>query len=151
MGSIIDKISDWLHELLVEGVLENLTGMISAVNEEVGSVASDVSQTPAQFSPGVFSMIRTISDTVILPIAGIILTIIACWELIQMVTEHNNLQNFETWVIFKWIFKTFVAVTIISHDNVILPFVDKFPTDIELYRIMTTKLNEVSEYEEIKD
>jgi hypothetical protein len=115
MSSIIDKISDWLHDLLVEGVMNNLTGMLNAVNDEVGSIASDVSQTPANFSPAIFSMIRTISETVIIPIAGIILTFIACYELIQLIIEHNNLQNFETWIFFKWIFKTFVAVTIISH------------------------------------
>ncbi len=115
MSSIIDKISDWLHDLLVEGVMNNLTGMINAVNDEVGSIASDVSQTPANFSPAIFAMIKNISETVIIPIAGIILTFIACYELIQLIIEHNNLQNFETWIFFKWIFKTFVAVTIISH------------------------------------
>jgi len=115
LSSIIDKISEWLHDLLVEGVMSNLTGMISAVNDEVGSIASDVAQTPANFSPAIFSMIRTISETVIMPIAGMILTFIACYELIQMIVEHNNLANFETWIFFKWIFKTFIAVTIISH------------------------------------
>ena len=115
MSSIIDKISEWLHDLLVEGVMSNLTVMISAVNDEVGSIASDVAQTPANFSPAIFSMIRTISETVIMPIAGMILTFIACYELIQLIVEHNNLANFETWIFFKWIFKTFIAVTIISH------------------------------------
>ena len=115
MSSIIDKISEWLHDLLVEGVMNNLTGMINAVNDEVGSIASDVAQTPANFSPAIFSMIRNISETVIVPIAGIILTFIACYELIQLIIEHNNLANFETWIFMKWIFKTFVAVTIISH------------------------------------
>ena len=104
MSSIIDKISDWLHDLLVEGVMSNLTGMISAVNDEVGSIASDVARTPASFSPTIFNMIRNISETVIVPIAGIILTFIACYELIQLIVEHNNLQNFETWIFFKWIF-----------------------------------------------
>ena len=79
MSSIIDKISDWLHDLLVEGVMSNLTGMISAVNDEVGSIASDVARTPASFSPTIFNMIRNISETVIVPIAGIILTFIACY------------------------------------------------------------------------
>ena len=115
MSSIIDKISDWLHDLLVEGVMSNLTGMINAVNDEVGSIASDVAQTPANFSPAIFSMIKNISETVIVPIAGMVLTFIACYELIQLIIEHNNLANFETWIFFKWIIKTFVAVTIISH------------------------------------
>ncbi len=115
MSSIIDKIGEWLHDLLVEGVMTNLSGMISAVNNEVGSIASEVAETPANFSPAIFSMIKNISETVIVPIAGMILTFIACYELIQMIIEHNNLANFETWIFFKWTFKTFVAVTIISH------------------------------------
>ena len=115
MSSIIDKISEWLHDLLVEGVMSNLTGMINAVNDEVGSIASDVAQTPENFSPAIFTMIKNISESVILPIAGLILTFIACYELIQMIIEHNNLANFETWIFFKWMIKTFIAVTIISH------------------------------------
>ena len=115
MSSIIDKISEWLHDLLVEGVMSNITGMINAVNDEVGSIASDVAQTPENFSPAIFTMIKNISETVILPIAGLILTFIACYELIQMIIEHNNLANFETWIFFKWMIKTFIAVTIISH------------------------------------
>lgn len=115
MGSIFEKIGEWIHELLVEGVMTNLTGMIGAVNNEVGGIVSDVSQTPSSFSPGIYSMVRNVSESVIMPIAGIILTIIACVELIQLIIEHNNLQNFETWIFFKWIFKTFVAVTIITH------------------------------------
>lgn len=115
MGSIFEKIGEWIHELLVEGVMTNLTGMIGAVNNEVGGIVSDVSQTPSSFSPGIYGMVRNVSESVIMPIAGIILTIIACVELIQLIIEHNNLQNFETWIFFKWIFKTFVAVTIITH------------------------------------
>lgn len=113
--NIWDNMTQWLHDLLAEGVLDNLTDLLTSVNATVGDITNDVSQTPANFSPGVFNMIRTISDTVIMPIAGIILTFIACYELIQLIVEHNNLQNFETWIFFKWIFKTFVAVTIISH------------------------------------
>ncbi len=93
MSGIIDKISNWLHDMLVEGVMNNLTGMISAVNDEVGSIASDVSQTPASFSPAIFAMIRNLSETVIVPIAGIILTFIACYELIEMIVGHNNLSS----------------------------------------------------------
>lgn len=113
--SIWDGVTDFLHDLFAEGVMNNLTDLLRSVNESVGNITNDVSQTPESFSPGVFNMIRTISDTVIMPIAGIILTFIACYELIQLIVEHNNLQNFESWIFFKWIFKTFVAVTIISH------------------------------------
>ena len=115
MESILEKITTWLKEMIIGGIMGNLSGMFDAVNQQVGSIAADVGTTPANFSPGVFSMIRNISESVILPIAGLILTFIACYELIQMLVEHNNLANFETWTFFKWIFKTFVAVTLISN------------------------------------
>ena len=103
----------------------NLTGVFDSVNSRVGEIAADVGMTPANFSPGIFSMIRNVSETVILPIAGLILTFIACYELIQLIIEHNNLTNFETWIIFKWIFKTFVAVTLISNCfNIVMAVFD---------------------------
>ena len=58
---------------------------------------------------------KTVSNNAIMPIAGMILTFIACYELIQLVIAHNNLANFETWIFFKWIFKTYVAVMLITH------------------------------------
>ena len=125
MGSILDAIAEWLKELLVSGIMGNLTGVFDSVNSRVGEIASDVGMTPANFSPGIFSMIRNVSESVILPIAGLILTFIACYELIQLIIEHNNLSNFETWVIFKWIFKTFVAVTLISNCfNIVMAVFD---------------------------
>ena len=125
MGSILDAIADWLKELLISGIMGNLTGVFDSVNSRVGEIASDVGMTPANFSPGIFSMIRNVSESVILPIAGLILTFIACYELIQLIIEHNNLANFETWIIFKWIFKTFVAVTLISNCfNIVMAVFD---------------------------
>ena len=115
MQSIIDQITEWLKEMLVSGIMGNLTGMFDSVNTQVGQIAGDVGMTPAGFSPAVFSLIQNISESVILPIAGMILTFIACYELIQMIIEHNNLANFETWIFFKWVFKTFVAVLLISN------------------------------------
>lgn len=115
MESIFQAITEWLNGMLVSGIMSNLTNAFDSVNQSVGRIATDVGQSPASFMPGVYSMIRTISETVILPIAGIILTFIACYELIQLVISHNNLANFETWIFFKWIFKTFVAVTLISN------------------------------------
>ena len=115
MQSILDQITEWLKDLLINGIMGNLTGMFDSVNQQVGQIAGDVGMTPANFSPGVFSLIRNISESVILPIAGMVLTFIACYELIQMIIEHNNLANFETWIFFKWVFKTFVAVTLISN------------------------------------
>jgi hypothetical protein len=115
MQSIIDQITEWLKGLLVSGIMGNLSGMFDSVNAQVGEIAGDVGMTPASFSPAVFAMIRNISESVIIPIAGLILTFIACYELIQLIIEHNNLANFETWIFFKWIFKTFVAVMLITN------------------------------------
>lgn len=115
MQSILEQITDWLKSMIISGIMGNLSGMFDSVNQQVGQIAGDVGTTPANFSPAVFSMIRNISESVILPIAGMVLTFIACYELIQMLIEHNNLANFETWTFFKWVFKTFLAVTIISN------------------------------------
>ncbi|MDO4877333.1 MAG: CD0415/CD1112 family protein [Oscillospiraceae bacterium] len=115
MDSILQSIEDWFRELLVSGIMSNLTNTFDTVNNQVGQIAAEVGQTPANFSPAIFNMIRTLSENVIMPIAGLILTFIACYELIQLVIGHNNLANFETWIFWKWIFKTFVAVTLITN------------------------------------
>ena len=115
MQSILEQITDWLKSMIISGIMGNLSGMFDSVNQQVGQIAGDVGTTPVNFSPAVFSMIRNISESVILPIAGMVLTFIACYELIQMLIEHNNLANFETWTFFKWVFKTFLAVTLISN------------------------------------
>lgn len=115
MQSILEQITDWLKSMIISGIMGNLSGMFDSVNQQVGQIAGDVGTTPANFSPAVFSMIRNISESVILPIAGMVLTFIACYELIQMLIEHNKLANFETWTFFKWVFKTFLAVTLISN------------------------------------
>ena len=115
MDSILEQITDWLKEMLVSGIMQNLSGMFDSVNQRVGDIATQVGTNPAAFSPGIFGMIRNVSESVIVPIAGMILTFIACYELIQMIIDHNNLANFESWIFFKWVFKTFLAVTIITN------------------------------------
>lgn len=115
MDSILEQITDWLKEMLVSGIMQNLSGMFDPVNQRVGDIATQVGTTPAAFSPGIFGMIRNVSESVIVPIAGMILTFIACYELIQMIIDHNTLANFESWIFFKWVFKTFLAVTIITN------------------------------------
>ena len=115
MDSILEQITDWLKDMLVNGIMQNLSGMFDSVNQRVGDITTQVGTTPAAFSPGIFSMIQNVSESVIVPIAGMILTFIACYELIQMIIDHNNLANFETWIFFKWVFKTFMAVTIITN------------------------------------
>ena len=125
MESILEKITDWLREMLVSGIMGNLSGMFESVNQQVGEIAAEVGRTPANFSPGVFAMIRNVSESVIVPVAGIILTFIACYELIQLLIDHNNLANFDTWIIFKWIFKTFVAVMVITNCfNIVMAVFD---------------------------
>lgn len=115
MDSIIESIEEWLRGLLVSGIMNNLNNTFNSVNTQVGEIATEVGTTPANFSPAVFNMIKNLSENVIMPIAGILLTFIACYELIQLVISHNNLANFETWIFWKWIFKTFVAVTLITN------------------------------------
>lgn len=115
MDFIWESLTEWLKEILVSGIMDHLSGMFDAINQQVGDVAAQVGTTPVDFSPGVFSMIRNVSESVIVPVAGIILTMIACYELIQMIIDHNNLANLETWLFFKWAFKTFVAVMLITN------------------------------------
>lgn len=115
MDSILQQITEWLKEMLVSAIMGNLSGMFESVNNQVGEIATSVGKTPASFSPEVFAMVRNISESVIIPIAGLILTFIACYELIQMIIDHNNLSNFETWIFFRWVFKTFVAVMLITN------------------------------------
>ena len=95
--------------------MDNLNNTFTNLNSKVGEVTGQLAQSPSSFEPAVFSMIRNISENVIMPIAGLILTFIACYELIQLIIAHNNLANFETWIFFKWVFKTFVAVMLITN------------------------------------
>ena len=113
MDFIIDAIVEWLKGLLVDGIMGNLDGLFDNVNQSVGEIATQVGTTPADWNAGVFSMIRQISETAILPIAGVILTFVMTYELIQMLIERNNLHEVDTWMFFKWVFKTFVAVMIL--------------------------------------
>ena len=107
------------------GITENLSGMFDTVNMKVGEIAGEVGKTPSTWNGGVFSMIQNLSENVIVPIAGIILTFVMCYELIQMVIEKNNLHDIETFMFFKWIFKTFVAVLIITNTfNIIMGIFD---------------------------
>lgn len=115
MDSIFQQITEWLKEVIISAIMSNLSGMFESVNTQVGKIATSVGTTPANFSPEVFAMVRNISESVIIPIAGLILTFIACYELIQMIIDHNNLANFETWIFFKWVFKTFMAVMLITN------------------------------------
>ena len=115
MGILTEWITEWLKGLLIEGIMGNLTGLFDTVNTRVGEIAVQVGTTPAAWNAGVFSLIRQISETVILPIAGLILTFVATYELIQMLIDRNNLHDIDTWLFFKWIFKTVAAILILSN------------------------------------
>ena len=115
MLNILDTIQEWIMGILRECIMGNLNGMFDQINTEVGEVAANVGTTPAAWNAGVFSMIRNLSDNVVVPIAGLVLTFVMCYELINMIIERNNFHDFETFTIYKWVFKTFVAVYLVSH------------------------------------
>ena len=125
MQTIIDKITEWLKGILSAGIKENLSGMFDSVNSQIGEIAGEVGKTPAAWNGGVFSMIQSLSENVIVPIAGLILTFVMCYELIQMVIDKNNLHDVDTWMFFKWIFKTFCAVLIVTNTwNIVMGVFD---------------------------
>ena len=113
MDFIWNKVTEWLKGILIGGIMGNLQGLFDNVNQQVSGIAGQVGTTPQAWNSGVYSMIRSLSDNVILPIAGVILAIVMTLELLQLVLEKNNLQSFETWIFFKWIFKTFCAILIV--------------------------------------
>lgn len=125
MGFLTDWLTDWLKELLIEGIMGNLTGLFDTVNSRVGEIAVQVGTTPAAWNAGVFSLIRQLSETVILPIAGLILTFVATYELIQMILEKNNMHELDVANIYKWVFKTTCAILILSNTfNIVMAVFD---------------------------
>ena len=115
MGILTDWLTDWLKAILIEGIMGNLTGLFDTVNTRVGEIAVQVGTTPAAWNAGVFSLIQQLSETVILPIAGLVLTFVATYELIQLLIEKNNLHDLDYWIFFKWIFKTACAILVLSN------------------------------------
>ena len=122
---IIEMIQEWFKEVLIDGIISNLSGTFDTVNAKVGEIAGEVGMTPSGWNGGIFNMIRSLSETVIVPIAGIILTFVMCYELIQLIVEKNNLHDFDTWLFWKWIFKTFCAVLIVTNTwNIVMAVFD---------------------------
>ena len=109
------KISEWLKELLVAGIIGNLSGLFDGINDKVAQITDVVGMTPQQWNGGVFSMVKNLSETVVTPIAGIILTAVACIELLSMMIERNNMRDFDLFEVFKWLMKTTFAVMIVSN------------------------------------
>ena len=125
MGILTDWITEWLKGLLIDGIMGNLEGLFTNMNNRVGEIAVEVGTSPATWNAGVFSLIRQLSETVVLPIAGIVLTFVMCYELIQMLIDRNNLHDIDTWLFFKWVIKTFIAVTILSNTfNIVMAVFD---------------------------
>ena len=115
MESILEAINEWIKEILIGAINGNLSTMFGDVNEKVGTIAAEVGKTPQGWNANIFSMIQNLSENVIVPIAGLVITYVLCYELISMVTEKNNMHDIETFMFFKWFFKAFVAVFLVTH------------------------------------
>ena len=115
MDFVLDAITEWLKELLVSGIIGNLSGMFDSVNEKVGDIAAQVGATPQGWNGGIFSMVQNLSNTVILPIAGAVLAFVMTLELVQILMDKNNFHDVETVVFFKWVFKTACAILIVTN------------------------------------
>lgn len=123
---IMDSIAEWLKEILVGGIVSNLSGMFDSVNGQVSDIAAQVGATPQAWNRTIYNMIRSLSDNVIIPIAGVILAFVMTLELIQMVADKNNMHgDVDTWMFFKWIFKTAAAVLIVTNTwNIVMGVFD---------------------------
>ena len=121
MDLIWEKFTEWLKELLVGGIMDNLTGLFDNVYAKVAEAAGHIGSTPQAWNANIYSMIRSLSDNLILPIAGVILAFVMTLELIQLIADRNNLHDIDTWVFFKWVFKTAAAVLIVSNTwNIVM-------------------------------
>ena len=125
MDALLNALTDWLKEMLVGGIMSNLTGMFDSVNQQVGDIATQVGQTPQGWNGSIFSMIQNLSNSIMVPIAGVILAIVMTLELIQMITDRNNLHDVDTWMIFKWVFKSAAAILIVTNTwNIVMGVFD---------------------------
>ena len=125
MNFLWDKVTEWLKELLIGSIMSNLTGLFDNVNRQVAGIADNVGATPQAWNGGGFGMIRNLSDNVILPIAGVILALVATLELIQMIVDRNNMHDMDTFMLAKWVFKTACAVVIVTNTwNIVMAVFD---------------------------
>ena len=115
MDFLWDKITEWLKEMLIGGIVSNLSGMFDATNQKVAEISGQVGLSPQAWNGSIFSMIQNLSETVIVPIAGAILAFVMTLELIQLITDKNNLNDMDTWIFFKWAFKSAAAVLIVTN------------------------------------
>lgn len=125
MGYLVNKLAEWIKGLLVSGTVSNLSGLFDSINTRVADVASTVGKTPQAWNSSIFNMIRTLSENVVVPIAGIILTFVMTLELIQLIIDRNNMHDFDTFIFFKWIMKTFAAILIVTNTwNIVMAVFD---------------------------
>lgn len=125
MFDLFGSIEEWLRELLTGFVSSNLTTMFTDVNDKTGTIAAEVGKTPQGWNAGIFNMIQSLSDSVIVPIAGLIITFVLCYELINMIIEKNNMHDMDTWMFFKWFFKAFIAVFLVTNTfNIVMAIFD---------------------------
>ena len=125
MDFLIDALTNWLKEMLAGGIMGNLSGMFDSVNRQVADISVQVGQTPQGWNPDVFNMIHTLSENIMVPIAGVLLAIVMTIELIQMIADRNNLHDVDTWMIFKWVFKSAAAILIVSNTwNIVMGVFD---------------------------
>ena len=125
MDFLINALTDWLKELLVGGIMSNLSGMFDSVNQQVADISVQVGQTPQGWNGSIFSMIQNLSETIIIPIAGAILAFVITLELIQLIVEKNNLHDVDTWMFFKWVFKSAAAILIVTNTwNIVMGVFD---------------------------
>jgi len=125
MNFIWDKVTEWLQGLLISGIMGNLSGLFDGINGKVSEIAGVVGATPQSWNGSVYGMIRSLSDAVMIPIAGVILSAVACIELIQMIIDRNNMHDFDVAMIFKWVIKTTIAVLIVTNTwNIVMGIFD---------------------------
>lgn len=124
MQSIIDAIEQWLKDFLIGAITGNLSSMFSDVNSKVATIATEVGKTPESWNSSVFSIILTLSRNVVVPIAGLVIAAVLTYELISMIIEKNNMHDIDTFMFFKWAFKSAAAAIIVNHDALHLPFDD---------------------------
>lgn len=125
MDFLWDSITEWLKEMLVSGIISNLSGLFDHVNQKVGEISAQVGTTPQAWNSGVFNMVHSLSETVIIPIAGMMLAFVMTLELIQLIIDKNNLNDVDTWMFFKWVFKTACAILIVTNTwNIVMGVFD---------------------------
>ena len=125
MDFLWDKITEWLKEVLISGISSNLSGMFDATNQKVAEISGEVGLTPQAWNGSIFNMVRSLSENVIVPIAGVILAFVMTLELIQLITDKNNLNDVDTWMFFKWAFKSAAAILIVTNTwNIVMGVFD---------------------------